>query len=253
MSNGASVKQNRRTDKDPNTRDWKPVGECSGILSMRLWFDRYVSMSSWEHTEMPFFYDENGPCVYHKMLRLFRQQISHVAGMTWELACVYGFHGLRVLGYNCWRAASGEEVAVLQGGWGSDAHRSYSREMLQRILSMASKGAQYAAMNALPAMPLDKDLPPLPPPQLPRVVAEDHVFTAGAGPSDAPAPAPAAPASSRVQVLPHGALCVPHSTTKAKWKTFKFNGKTYRSLSSLWKAVDDAPGSFVSSLTNYSF
>ena len=260
-----SVKQNQRLEHDPNTREWKPVGECSGIMSMRMWFDRYVEMSSWSKETDPFFYDENGPLLYYKMLTFMRVCMSRVAGITSEMAFRYGFHGLRVLGYNCWRAASGEEVAILQGGWGSDAHRAYGREMLMRILSMASKGAKYAAENALPAMPLDNDLPPLPTPQTPQPpthVVDDHVFTDGAaaGPSVAPAPAPAAaplPATSAkstsAKFLPPGASSVSHSTTKKSWHIYTFKGKTYRSLRSLWAAADKDKGSFVSSLSNYSF
>ena len=256
-----SVKQNRRVDKDPNTRDWKPVGECSGIMSMRLWFDRYVSMSNWEREDQPFFYDENGPLLYYKMLQFMRECMARVDGITPEMALRYGFHGLRVLGYNCWRAASGEEVAILQGGWGSDAHRTYSREMLAKVLGMAAKGAIYAAEHSLPAMPLDANLPPLPTPTRPppQRVVDDHVFT-DAGPS-APAPAPAtAPSSGSSckrnkagKFLPRGALALPHVTTKCSWETFSFKGKTYRTLCDLWAAADKEKGSFVSSLPNYSF
>ena len=76
-----------------------------------------------------------------------------------SVAIFFGFHGLRVLGYNCWRAASGEEVAVLQGGWGSVAHRAYARDELTKILGMAKIGVMYAASNALIPMPLDVGLP----------------------------------------------------------------------------------------------
>jgi len=81
-------------------------------------------------------------------------------GVSQADADLYGFHGLRVLGYNCWRAAEGEDVAALQGGWGSLAHRLYGRQMLMKILGMAEKGAHYAAANALAPMPLDGALPP---------------------------------------------------------------------------------------------
>ena len=81
--------------------------------------------------------------------------------MSLEKAKRYGLHGLRVLGYNCWRGANGEDVAKLQGGWGSNAHRSYGREMLLEILQVPQRAANYAALNSLPAMPLDATDVPL--------------------------------------------------------------------------------------------
>ena len=171
-----------------------------------------------------------------------------------------------MLGYNCWRAASGEEVAVLQGGWGSDGHRAYSREMLMRILGMAQKGAQYAAEQALPLMPLDLGLtqPTLP---KPPAAADMHVFTdAGSSsdplPASAPSAAPtAAPAvaplvtrkrSASAATLPGSVTVIHHSGNNGRtWKTYKFNGAVYNSLPSVLKAVDSA-SSFLSSLSNYS-
>ena len=256
------IKQKKRVDKDPNDRDWKPVGACTGILNMRLWFDKYVSMSEWSSDEDPFFYDESGPLVYHSMLKFFRVCMSRVISM--EEALTYGFHSLRVLGYNCWRAASGEEVAVLQGGWGSDGHRAYSREMLMRILGMAQKGAQYAAEQALPLMPLDAGLtqPTLP---VPLAADNSHVFTdEGAGSSAEPVPAPvvAAPQASRKRSssivsatpLPNGVTMIPHSKDGRSWKTYTLNGRSYSSLKLVLAAYASLPASFESFLSsNYKF
>jgi len=264
-----SIKQKKRTDVDPDSRDWKPVGECTGVMSMRYWFDQYVSMSSWNSDEDPFFYDEKGPLVYHQMMKKMRACMSRV--VTLEEAQTYGFHGLRVLGYNCWRAASGEEVAVLQGGWGSDGHRAYSREMLTKILGMAEKGAKYAAVQALPSMPLDNEVPNLP------LLVDSHVFTAGAGSSSQLGPPPAvvllaAPPSgvvpaaigkkslsasvSTTTLLP-GVTRISHSSKRRSWMTYMFRGKTYKSrklvaaaCASLRASLHDA---FVASLTNYKF
>ena len=66
-----------------------------------------------------------------------------VDGVTPEVANLYGLHGLRVLGYNCWRGANGEDVAQLQGGWGSSAHRSYGRETLKTMISVPQRAAAY--------------------------------------------------------------------------------------------------------------
>ena len=159
-----SIKQDqrsKRSKRDPDKRDWKPCGECDGVLSMRNWFDAYEELSSWSDEQQPFFYDDNGkPLTYSFMLNFMRSCMARCDGVSQADADLYGFHGIRVLGYNCWRAAEGEDVAALQGGWGSLAHRLYGRQMLMKILGMAEKGAHYAAANALAPMPLDGALPP---------------------------------------------------------------------------------------------
>lgn len=150
------VKNSSRQDKAAPTRHWKPVGACSGVLSMFYWLSLYLGMSAWESEDSPFFYDSEGmPYTYIFMLRLFRTHISKLPGFTWDMAKIYGFHGLRVLGFNCARAGAGEEVAVLQGGWRSEAFRVYSRQEMSRLLAMPQIGADYAARHTLPGMPMD--------------------------------------------------------------------------------------------------
>ena len=123
------------------------------------------------------------------------------------------------------------------------------------------RGAQYAAEQSLPLMPLDLGLsqPTLPKP-LPA--ANSHVFTDAGSSSDpipapaaAPAPAPAAATkrSASAANLPDSVTVVHHAGNNGRtWKTFKFNGAVYTSLKSVLKAVDSA-SSFLSSLSNYSF
>ena len=161
------IKQDRRAKRaarDPHRREWKPVGDATGILSMKEWLFAYIRMgeskSFWKQgaadTSPLFVHQDGSVWLYRELLEGFRAAMLRVPGVDAGLVTRLGPHGLRVLGYNCWRAAQGEEVAVLQGGWGSDAHRTYSREMLERILSFAQLGADYAASNSLPPMPLDR-------------------------------------------------------------------------------------------------
>ena len=154
-----SIKQDKRSKrarKDPDGREWKPVGEATGILSMMFWFTTYLSFVGDRDPETPFFVGPDGRhAVYSELLDSFREAMTRVPGVTMDIAKKYGLHGLRVLGYNCWRAAEGEDVAVLQGGWGSEAHRSYGRETLEKVLGAPQKAAAYAAMHSLPPMPLD--------------------------------------------------------------------------------------------------
>ena len=161
-----SIKQDKRSKRarrDPTKREWKPVGLTTGILSMNMWLAEYITMGEslgfWPkggQDDSPFFLHSDGSFwTYGELLTAFRAAMMKIDGMTEEQVKKYGLHGLRVLGYNCWCAAEGEDVAKLQGGWGSDCHRQYGREMLEKILSFAQKGADYAAGNSLPHMPLD--------------------------------------------------------------------------------------------------
>jgi len=158
-----AIKQDRRskrTRKDPDQREWKPVGEATGILSMRYWTDQYLvhgkRLKLWSNPDDPLFvHADRSVLTYRELMDSFRAAMERVDGVSPAEAAQYGLHGMRVLGYNCWRAANGEDVAKLQGGWGSDVHRMYGRDTLDKILSFAQKGATYAAKHSLPPMPLD--------------------------------------------------------------------------------------------------
>lgn len=150
-------KRSKRARRDPDKREWKPVGETTGLLSMLFWYNLYLSFAgAAREPDAPFFVRADGRyAVYQELLDGFRAAMCRVPGVTWAQASSYGLHGLRVLGYNCWRAANGEDVAALQGGWGSQAHRSYGRETLEHVLSVPQRAAEYAAAHSLPPMPLD--------------------------------------------------------------------------------------------------
>ena len=238
-----SIKQDqrsKRTRKDPNHRDWKPCGECTGVLSMNYWFNAYVNLSSWNKETDPFFYGDNGkPLTYSFMLNFMRVCMTRVIGVTWAMAVLYGFHGLRVLGYNCWRAAEGEDIAILQGGWGSLAHRVYGRQDLSKILGMAQKGANYAASNALAPMPLDGALPP-------TVTAPSPAALSPVPPVPTIVPSPVVPASSSAPagddglVLPADFVEELRTAPARDYKVFHWNFKSYPSRRSLSKAYQNS-------------
>ena len=151
-------KRSKRAKRDPDKREWKPVGEVTGILSMLFWYELYLTFVPPDRPpDSPFFVREDGRhAVYQELLDGFRAAMCRVPGISKAYAFKLGLHGLRVLGYNCWRAASGEDVAALQGGWGSEAHRSYGRDTLASLLTVPQRAAAYAAANSLPPMPLDE-------------------------------------------------------------------------------------------------
>ena len=167
-----------------NKNNWKPTGICDGVLNIMFWFNAYSALSSWDSPDDPLFYDESGVLTYVFMLRYMRNAVASVPGMTWDLAKIFGFHGLRVLGFNCTRASTGDDVAILQGGWLSGAWQTYSRDDIDKIVDAARKGASYAAENILPSLPLDIIFTP---PDTDHVPRPDRAY---------PAPPPPVPAPS---------------------------------------------------------
>ena len=253
-----SIKQDtrsRRTMQDPDRRDWKPCGECSGVLSMRYWFDAYASLSAWSNNQQPFFYGDDGKCLtYGSMLSFMRRCMTRCNGVTQPMADMYGFHGLRVLGYNCWRAAEGEDIAALQGGWGSLAHRIYGRDDLNKILGMAQKGAHYAASHALAPMPLD-DTPPqdavAPSPaaldKLPSVTVSSTGKSSGPGPSSVSD----STSDSNWNGLPDDAVIEVREAPAKSYKIFHWNNDRFKS----WKRLRAAylESSFISTLRSMGY
>jgi len=145
-------------------REWKPVGNATGVMSMVFWVDLYLQMRPKnDDMESAFFVREDGtPLLYHDLLEDMRKLFLLVDGVTEQNVKRLGLHGLRVLGYNAGKAAMGEEVAALQGGWFSDCHTTYSRETLNSILAMAQQMATKAATAGVPKQPMDGDEPILP-------------------------------------------------------------------------------------------
>ena len=202
-------------------------------------------MTIWSSDLDPFFVDASGdPFTYAFMLREFRTRISLLPGYDWEKARIYGFHGLRVLGFNCARAAAGEEVAVLQGGWASDAFKTYTREQLMRLLSMAQMGADYAASHSLPSMPMD-DVP-VPPSALP---SDGPAFV---GPP--PAASAAGPSSPAIVIpdVPPDAVRVVREASSRSYAVWQWRGATYLSLPRL-RAAFEPTRTFLLSLASFGY
>ena len=150
-----------------------------------------------------------------------------VDGVTRERANRLGLHGLRVLGYNAGRAAMGEEVAALQGGWFSECHLTYGRDTLNKILEMASKMASTAAVSALPRMPLDSEEPILP------ADSEDPVFTdeSAVHTSTSRPAVPASPSASSQPAPRSGAITrMVHEAKSRTYFTYLYDGKNFRSM-----------------------
>ena len=221
------LKNSPRQTVADKVRTWKPVGACTGVLSMAYWLSLYSAASEWQDTSDPLFFDaESNPYTYAFMLRLFRTRISMLEGFTWETARIYGFHGLRVLGFNCARSASGEDVAVLHGGWSSDAYKTYSRTQLKLVLAAAQLGADFAARHALPSMPMDAV--PVPASALPH----DGPLVDTASPQASSTPAPEVllqlqPSSDEVADLPVDAVRVIRKAAKRSYSVWRWRDVVY--------------------------
>ena len=173
-----------------------------------------------------------------------------VDGVTRERANRLGLHGLRVLGYNAGKAAMGEEVAALQGGWFSECHLTYSRETLNKILGMASKMASTAAVSALPRMPLDSEEPILPADSVdPVFTYESAVHTSTsrpAVPASPSAPTQPAPVSERSGAITR----VVHKAKSRTYFTFVYDGKSFRSMK---QAREACSAEFFSDLRSFGY
>jgi len=178
--------RNKRAASEPDKRQWKPVGNANGIISMIMWMNRYFALcdeSCWpDGPQSPMFVGNDGRYItYQQCLDFMRTLLMRVPGMTRERAFSYGMHSLRVLGYNCHKALNGVDVAALHGSWASSAHYAYGRETLNQILSFAQEGAMLATQLAMPPMPLDacvrRDVAHVPVPSPPQPFALPALYT----------------------------------------------------------------------------
>ena len=253
------VKNSTRKERANRTlcekRD-KPIGRATGVLDVLHWYYLYVSMSSWDNDNMPFFYDEIGSVLtYVYMLDYLR--LCMMRRYAWQIVKLFGFHGLRVLGFNLTRAGNGEEVAVLIGEWRSTTGwQPYSRENLLKVMAAAQRGVVYAAGNALAAMPLDS-LPV--PDSAQRPQPDPSRFTAfqetPSPPPEPPFPPPADPSPPSVSPPPpHPRCSVPIDTTGyppdvvvvdsikaggSRYRKWKWRGRVYYTLRALRAAYQD--------------
>ena len=199
-------------------REWKPVGAADGIMSMALWLDLYLQMRpANSDPESAFFVRADGkPLLYNDLLEDMRRLFCLVDGVTQEKVKRLGLHGLRVLGYNAGKAAMGEEVAALQGGWLSDCHTTYSRDTLNKILSMAQQMSTRAATSALPKQPLDGEEP-----IIASVFSDTTPFISNTAAQQPPPPT--RPSSTDITSVQKG-------TSHRRYLVYLYEGKTYRSL-----------------------
>ena len=212
-------------------REWKPVGNASGIMSMAFWLDLYLSLKPINNDpDSPFFVRADGkPLLYHDLLTDMRALFCKVPGITEAVANRLGLHGLRVLGYNAGRAAMGEDIAALQGGWFSNCHQTYGRDTLNKILDMAGAMAKMAAEKALPSLPLM--------PETPIFGSDGHVFTdvtaftSQSTPSAATASRPSHPLEVTSQW---------RGVMGKRYRIYFLAGKQYRSIKSVEMAREAA-------------
>ena len=123
--------------------DWAYVGDAPGsILSVFMWYRRLMQFFSGPRDPTsPFFLarDMVRPYTYTAGMSDLKQMLQRVGT---DLA--YGLHGLRVEGFNRWRAANGEELAVAQGLWQPGSEARYIRFDTGEVLSGPSAVAGVA-------------------------------------------------------------------------------------------------------------
>lgn len=136
---------------------WRAIGSCTGVLNVDYWLQTYLDLCSFTSpsSEEPLFLDDSGRVLtYARANFLLRELLQRVDGFTKEEAYKYALGGVRSLGYNAAKGVDGDETARIQGMWGSDAHMHYDRPMLERVLLLPAKLAQYAASATSNLSPL---------------------------------------------------------------------------------------------------
>ena len=239
-------------------REWKPVGQATGIMSMAFWLALYLQMRPKNpDVESAFFVRADGkPLLYNDLLGDMRKLFCMVEGATQARVERLGLHGLRVLGYNAGRAAMGEDIAALQGGWFSDCHTTYGRETLNKILNMAGQMAKKAATEALPAMPLDSE-PPISlgqgaPPRDDSVFTDESALLAStARPrEEVPRSTPGGPARPTQAPGDEGITKVRRVAKARDYFTYSYGGKQYPSLK---KAKEARSKAFLAQLSSMGY
>ena len=158
--------------------DWVVLGDVEDqLLSVFVWLQRVFAFhGSARLPDGPFFVarDHRRPLLYWDALSDFRELLARVVSA--EEALTFGFHGLRVEGYNRGRAVD-PDLAVAHGGWKSTAHERYERfglaaavALAARMVAPAEAGAQLGlvpvALGAAVA-PVAPAAPPVVPRPLP--------------------------------------------------------------------------------------
>ena len=129
------IKQDQRLERPQaaGNQDWSCIGDVVGDpqFSIMVWFARLCHHHDGARDpDSPFFIhsisQREVPLTYGAALRGLRELLGRVTSAA--EAETYGLHGLRVAGWNgARRGPAGEELAVAQGGWRSDACYRYDR------------------------------------------------------------------------------------------------------------------------------
>ena len=138
---------------------WRAIGGCTGLLNVHRWLSIYDGLmgftTPFNECSSPFFIDDLGrELTYPKANTLLRKLLLRVSDFTEDQARLYSVGGVRSLGYNAAKGVDGDELARVQGMWGSDAHMHYDRPMLERVLALPSRLAQYASAATAPISPV---------------------------------------------------------------------------------------------------
>ena len=79
----------------------------------------------------------SGAYTYSQSLQDFKKYFSFVIGGDVTDYAGYGWHGIRVAGYNASiLSANGESLTVAHGGWKSTAHERYRRFTMKEVLQI---------------------------------------------------------------------------------------------------------------------
>ena len=137
---------------------WRAIGGCTGLLNVDRWLSIYDGLMQFstphDACNTPFFVDvDDRELIYPRANSLLRMLLVRM-GMAAPLALTYAMGGVRSLGYNATKGVDGDETARVQGMWGSNAHMHYDRPMLDRVLSLPSRLAQFAAASTAPISPV---------------------------------------------------------------------------------------------------
>ena len=147
-----ALKQDPRVSR-PEARgneDFTYVGDApESIFSIVHWYRALMSFHRGTRApEAPFFVTAAGGDIhmlYGQALEIFRRLL----GRACEEPELYGFHGLRVEGYNLSKKANGEDVTVAHGGWKSGSHKRYDRfDVIDDVLPMAARSVGAAVPGA---------------------------------------------------------------------------------------------------------
>ena len=133
--------------------DWVALGDTpSSPMGVLVWLQRLFALHGGvRDPDEPFFVHDRSvpltmelsaplpaarsPLLYWQGMALLRHLLSRV--VTPDEAKTYGFHSLRVIGYDLARRGVGPELAQVHGGWSSNAHQRYQRFSRTEAVALA--------------------------------------------------------------------------------------------------------------------